>query len=60
MAAIKLGDRIICRTTGVTGTCVKFYRPTASEEQIMIRTDDGRLYHAPKHLWIKHPERKER
>lgn len=49
---MNIGDRVIC-STGVKGTVIKIYRPTASEEQIMVRTDDGRMYHAPYHMWRK-------
>lgn len=51
-SSMNLGDRVIC-STGVKGTVIKIYRPTASEEQIMVRTDDGRMYHAPYHMWRK-------
>lgn len=47
-----IGDRIICTTTGVIGTCIKFYVPTACEEQTMVITDDCRKYHAPTRLWV--------
>lgn len=48
-----IGDRIICTTTGVVGICTKIYVPTACGEQAMVRTDDGRMYHAPSLTWIK-------
>lgn len=48
-----IGDRIICGETGVIGKCIKFYIPTACEEQTMVLTDDGRRYHAPTRLWEK-------
>lgn len=47
----KLGSRVICTESGVVGTIIKFYKPTASEEQIMVWTDDGREYHAPARTW---------
>lgn len=47
-----IGDRIICTATGVIGTCIKFYVPTACEEQTMVLTDDCRKYHAPTRLWV--------
>ena len=50
---MKVGDTVVCIITGVQGTIVKIYTPTASEEQIMIRTIDGRLYHAPYRMWAK-------
>ena len=46
-----IGDRIMCVETGVVGKCIKFYIPTACEEQTMVLTDDGRRYHAPTRLW---------
>lgn len=46
-----IGDRIICTTTPVVGKCIKFYVPTASTEQTMVLTDDGRKYHAPTSEW---------
>lgn len=46
MDEIKMGDKVIC-DTGVTGTVIKQYYPTACAQQTMILTDDGRKYHAP-------------
>lgn len=46
-----IGDRIICTESGVIGKCIKFYVPTACEEQTMVITDDGRKYHAPTREW---------
>lgn len=46
-----VGDRILCRETGVVGECIRFYVPTACEEQTMVMTDDGRRYHAPTRMW---------
>lgn len=48
-----IGDRIICDETGVVGKCIKFYIPTACEEQTMVLTDDRRQYHAPTRMWRK-------
>ena len=42
----EVGDKVICKTSGVVGRVEKFYYPTACVEQTMIRTPDGRLYHA--------------
>lgn len=50
---IKIGDKVICIVSGVKGIVVKKYFPTGCEEQIMIRCDDGRLYHAPTSTYIK-------
>lgn len=46
-----IGDRIICIESGVVGKCIKFYIPTACEEQTMVITYDGRKYHAPTREW---------
>lgn len=48
---MKIGDRAICVVSGVRGVITKIYTPTASAPQIMVRTDDGRLYHAPYSTW---------
>lgn len=32
-----IGDRIICTESGVIGKCIKFYVPTACEEQTMVK-----------------------
>lgn len=47
---LKVGDRVVCNT-GVRGIVIKKYRPTASEIQLMVKTDDGREYHAPISWW---------
>lgn len=44
---MNIGDKVICVLSGVSGVIVKTYTPTASAPQIMVRTKDGRLYHAP-------------
>lgn len=49
---MEVGDKVICMT-GVKGIIVEIYNPTGSTLQIMVRTDDGRLYHAPYYMWIK-------
>lgn len=46
-----IGERVICSESGVIGDIIKFYKPTASENQIMVRTLDGQKYHAPKRTW---------
>lgn len=46
-----VGERVICSESGVIGDIIKAYTPTASEEQIMVQTLDGRLYHAPISTW---------
>lgn len=53
MNKMKVGDSVICTTTGVQGVIVKIYTPTASEKQIMVRTIGGRFYHAPYRMWVK-------
>ena len=46
-----IGDRVVCIVSGVRGVITKIYTPTASAMQIMVLTDDGRLYHAPYSTW---------
>lgn len=50
---MNIGDEVICNLTGIVGTIVKFYTPTACEEQTMVRTKEGLLYHAPRRTWVK-------
>lgn len=50
---IKVGDKVICFTTGVKGIVIKQYYPTASPQQTMIQCFDGRKYHAPTSEFIK-------
>lgn len=50
---LKIGDKAVCMVSGVCGIVVKIYTPTASAQQIMVRTNDGRLYHAPYNTWRK-------
>lgn len=53
MRRFDIGDKIRCTESGVQGICVKFYTPTACEEQTMVETADGRFYHAPTRTWEK-------
>ena len=53
MWGFKLGDKVICRRENVCGKIVKIYKPTACEKQIMVKTIDGRLFHAPISMWEK-------
>lgn len=48
---LRLDDWVICTESGVVGRIINFYTPTSCEEQIMVKTRDGRRYHAPKRLW---------
>ena len=48
---MRIGDKVICVLNGIRGEIVKIYTPTASAKQIMVRTQDGRLYHAPYYYW---------
>lgn len=48
-----IGDKIICRESGVVGKVIKFYTPTSCAEQTMVVTNGGRKYHAPTMLWNK-------
>lgn len=50
---IKLGDRVICTESNISGIVIKQYYPTACEEQTMIQCYDGRKYHAPTRTFIK-------
>lgn len=51
---VKIGEKVICFESGVVGIVVKKYYPTACEEQTMIETEDGRLYHAPTRTFGKY------
>ena len=53
---MNIGDKVICVLSGVSGVIAKTYTPTASAPQIMVRTKDGRLYHAPYSTWRKQDE----
>lgn len=53
MRRFNIGDIIRCTESGVRGICLKFYTPTACEEQTMVETADGRFYHAPTRTWEK-------
>lgn len=50
---IEIGDKVICIASGVRGTVEKFYYPTSCAEQTMVRTPDGRHYHAPTSTWVR-------
>lgn len=54
MNDVKIGDKVICLESGIVGTVVKEYFPTACEKQTMIKTEDGRLYHAPTRTFRKY------
>ena len=49
-----LGDTIICKESGVIGRAIKFYNPTACNEQTLVEVIDGRQYHAPTNTWVKY------
>ena len=53
---MNIGDKVICVLSGVSGVIVKTYTSTASAPQIMVRTKDGRLYHASYSTWRKQDE----
>lgn len=53
MSDIKVGDRVISYPKGIKGVVIKQYFPTACGQQTMIRTDDGRLYHASTVCFMK-------
>nr|DAE14279.1 MAG TPA: exoribonuclease [Siphoviridae sp. ct0uL16] len=51
-----IGDFVFCTHEayyGVSGRVIKKYVPTACEEQTMIETPDGRLFHAPTRVFLK-------
>ena len=54
--SIKVGDSVVCidvKYFGVRGVVIKQYFPTACEEQTMILTNNGRVFHAPTRLFKK-------
>lgn len=53
---INIGDKVICNESGVIGRVIRFYIPTACEEQTMVVTEDGRRYHAPKRTWVHYKD----
>ena len=53
MRRFDIGDKIRCYESGVRGICVKFYTPTACEEQTMVETADGRFSPPPTRTWEK-------
>lgn len=55
MPEIKIGDIVINTESGVVGEVIKQYFPTACAQQTMVKTLDGRKYHAPTSTW-KHYE----
>jgi hypothetical protein len=52
MSKIGIGQKVICTESGVIGTVLRFYCPTACEEQTLVQTEDGRRYHAPTRTWV--------
>lgn len=50
---VKVGDKVICKESGVIGIVIKQYYPTSCEQQTMVECEDGRKYHAPTRTWIK-------
>lgn len=59
-----VGDYVICRDLNIRGTVLRFYVATGDlEEQTMIETDDGRLFHGPTSTFLpyeKEPVRPQR
>lgn len=49
----RIGDKVQCISSGVIGYVVKFYVPTSCAEQTMVKTLDGRFYHAQTMDWRK-------
>ncbi|MBD5546919.1 MAG: hypothetical protein HDQ97_05920 [Lachnospiraceae bacterium] len=54
-----IGDRVMQIDDKVIGEVIKFYTPTACEQQTMILCDDGRKYHAPSITFVKVSELEE-
>lgn len=50
---MKNGDFVAHKENGIVGTVIKTYKPTGAERQTMIKTIDGREYHAPEKEWVK-------
>lgn len=54
-----IGDRVMQIDDKVIGQVIKFYYPTACEQQTMILCDDGRKYHASSITFVKVSELEE-
>lgn len=54
--SINIGDKVICTESGVIGLVKRFYKPTACEEQTVVKTEDCREYHAPTSTWIPYTD----
>jgi hypothetical protein len=53
---ITIGDRVVCTHSdyyGLKGTVITQYYPTACEQQTMIETIGGRVFHAPTRYFEK-------
>lgn len=48
---IEVGNLVECTESGVIGRVLRFYKPTACPEQLVVETLDGREYHAPVDTW---------
>lgn len=47
MRKFEIGSKVYHSESNITGVILRFYTPTSCEEQIVIRTSDGRMFHAP-------------
>jgi hypothetical protein len=56
MRAFDIGDKVICNGSCVVGRVIRFYKPTACEEQTLVYLEDGRRYHAPTSEWVKYKD----
>lgn len=45
------GQKLVCKSTGVTGHFEKLFRATGIGEIVIVRVPDGRLYRAPLSDW---------
>lgn len=52
MRKIHIGQKVINSDTHLVGVVLRFYTPTSCREQTVVKTDDGREYHAPTIDWI--------
>lgn len=50
---MKNGDIVANKKNGIVGTVIKTYKPTGAEYQVLIKTLDGREYHALMSTWVK-------
>ena len=47
MRKFEIGSKVYHSEMNITGVILRFYTPTSCAEQTVIRTSDGRRFHAP-------------